>query len=604
MGLLELLMADDVQAFNDARGRHASPDLSAADLSGRSLQGVDLTKADLENADLSGTVLLEAVLVQVRMDGADLTGADLRQVIANGARLRGAYLGEARLDEAEFPRADLSDAELPGISAEHLDLNAARLRNADLENARIPGVDLGEAHLTGARLVGADLTGAKMAKSKLEKADISGAILNEADLREARMSGVVAVGAKLQKATLSNADLTGANLEGADLAGADLTRADLGGAKLTGARLDGAILREVRLDGAEYGETELAGALMDASSLGEPPVEEDLPEGGLQLEDLDGCVSGGVAGLLWDNRDAPGKSRLRVVTVPVDGKWDGRAPGLSEPADLVVARALLPSPVGFQAVLFVRRPGGLVCRITEVSPQGDVGATRSVSCEVNPAVRPVFFEVDGSQLMGAIGRRGPNFQLHRLDEPGFTPLLRKALPTARGFVGNLQPAILCKGGVVYPVESEGLGSACSVPEGFPGRAAASARCEGELFLAWTPQVGTGLRWTLMERGRPAGDGNLARDHVVANVDAVNTGDKVLLVWTQEGEDPEEPASLHGALLPGGRAFPILPGKLEEPDELRILCGGPVPIISVVTGLGSTCLVAIEPGGPRLVDCVR
>ncbi len=603
MGLLELLLADDVKGFNASRGRHASPDLAAADLSDRALQGVDLTKADLENADLSGTVLLEAVLVQARLDGADLTGADLRQVIAHGSRWRGAYLGEARLDEAELPRADLSDAELPGIVAEHLDLSNARLRNADLEGAKLPGVELLEAHLGGARLVGADLTGARMAKAKLDKADLTGANLSEVDLREARLSNIIADGVVLQRASLVGADLTNANLENADLSGANLTRADLGGAKLTGAKLEGALLREVRLDGAEVGQAELAGALLDAATLGEPPAEDALPEAGLQLEDLDGCVSSGVAGLLWDNHDAPGRSKLRVVTVPLDGEWDGRAPALTEPADLVVARALLPAAVGFEAVLFVRRPGGLVCRITEISPQGDVGATRSVACEVNPVVRPVFFEGNGARLMGALGRRGPSFQLHRLDEGGFTPLMRKVLATARGFVGNLEPAVLCKGGVVYPVEIDGLGGASSVPDGFPGRAAASARCEGELFLTWTPRVGMGLRWALMQRGRPAQQGTLARDQVVANLDCIGVGDRVLVVWTQEGEDPDEPATLQGALLPGGRSFPILPGELEEPDEIRILCGGDEPVISVVTGLGATCLVAVRDGVPRKIDCV-
>lgn len=604
MGLLELLLADDVQAFNAARGRHASPDLAAADLSGRSLQGVDLTKADLENADLTGTVLLEAVLVQARLDGADLTGADLRQVIGHGSRWRGAYLGEVQLDEAELPRADFSDAEMPGIRAEHLDLSGARLRNADLEGAVVPGVDLSEAKLGGAKLVGADLTGARLAQASLEKADVSGADLTKVDFREAKMGGLIAVGAKFVGASLVGADLTGANLTDADFSGADLTRADLGGAKLAGARLEGALLREVRLDGAELGEAELAGALLDAATLGEPPLEDELPASGLQLEDLDGCVSGGVVGLLWDNRDGSGKSRLRVVTVPLDGRWDGRAPALTEPADLVVARALLPSALGFQAVLFVRRPGGLVCRVTEISPQGDVGATRSVACEVTPVVRPVFFEGAGAQLMGALGRRGPSFQLHRLDEAGFTPLMRKPLPTARGFVGTLEPAVLCKGGVVYAIEAEGLGSAASVPDGFPGRAAASARCNGELVLAWTPRLGRGLQWAIMERGRPVHEGALARDQVVANLDCVGIGDQVLLVWTQEGEDPEEPATLYGVMLPDGRPFPILPKSLEEPDELAILCGGPVPVISVVTGLGSCCLVALEPSGPRLVDCVR
>jgi uncharacterized protein YjbI with pentapeptide repeats len=604
MGLLDLLLADDVQAFNAARGRHASPALSAADLSGRKLSGVDLTKADLENADLSGAVLVEAVLVQARLDGADLTGADLREVLAHRSRWRGAYLGEARIDEGEFPRADLSDAELPGVTGEHVDMSGARLRNADLEGAVLPGVDLREAQLSGARLVGAKLVGAQAAQANLGKADLTGVDLSQADLREAKLPGVVGPGAKLAGASLVGADLTGAKLEGADFSGADLTRADLGGAVLTGARFEGALLREVRLDATEVGEAELAGALLDAATLGEPPQEDGLPEAGLQLEDLDGCVSNGVASLLWENRDAPGRSRLRAVTVPLDGKWDGRAPALAEPADLVVARALVPGPLGFQAVLFVKRPGGMVCRLTEISPMGDVGATRTVACEVTPVVRPVFFGDASSQLMGALGRRGPSFQLHRLDDAGFTPVVRKLLPTARGFVGNLEPAVLCKGGVVYPVNDEGLGGAASVPEGFPGRLCTAGRVEGELLLAWVPKGSSGLHWALMERGRPQNSGQLARDHVVANMDCVGTDRGALLVWTEEGEDPDQPATLRGCLLPDGRPFSILPGKLEEPDELRLISGGAQPVLAVVTGLGAACLVTVAPEGSKLVARIR
>ncbi len=604
MGLLEHLIAEDVEAFNAARGRHASPALGAADLSGKKLQGVDLTKADLENADLSGAVLVEAVLVQARLDGADLTGADLREVLAHRSRWRGAYLGEARLDESEFPRADLSDAELPGVTGEHVDMSGARMRNVDLEGARLPGIDLREAQLNGARLVGAQLKGAQMSQANLSKADISQADFSEADLREAKLPGVVGPGARFNGASLVGADLTGAALQGADFSGADLTRADLGGAILTGARFEGALLREVRLDGTEIGEAELAGALLDAATLGEAPQEDGLPAAGLQLEDMDGCVSNGVAALLWENRDAPGRSRLRVVTVPLDGAWDGRAPALAEPADLVVARALVPGPLGFLAVLFVKRPGGMVCRITELSPMGDVGATRTAACEVTPVVRPVFFGDADTQLMGALGRRGPSFQLHRLEEAGFAPVVRKLLPTARGFVGNIQPAVLCKGGVVYPVDEQGLGGAASVPEGFPGRLCTAGRVKGELLLAWTPQGSTGLCWALMERGRPQITGTLAREHVVANMDCVGSGDGALLVWTQEGEDPEHPASLHGCLLPDGRPFPILPGELEEPDELRLIAGDPEPVLSVVTGLGAACLVQVRPGGSRLVASVR
>ncbi len=600
MALLDLLLADDALAFNAARGRHASPSLAMADLSGRKLSGVDLTKADLENADLSGTDLSEAVLVQAKLDGADLTKADLRCVLGHRSRWRGAYLGDARLDEAELPRSDFSDAELPRVRAEGLDLAGARLRNADLEDAQLPGVDLSEAQLPGARLVRASLVGANLASAKLSKADLSGADLSGAVLDEARMPGVVGVGVKLAGASLRGVDLTGAMLEGADFTGANLTRVDLGGAKLAGARFEAALLREARLDGAELDPDALEGALLDAATMGAAPEEVGLPPDGLRFEDLDGCVSEGHAGLLWENRDESGRSRLRVVTVPREGSWDGRAPALPEPADLVVARALLPGPLGFQAVLFVKRPGGLICRITEISALGDVGATRTVACEAALSVRPAFSREGGQLLMATIGRRGPIFQLLRLEETGFQPVVRKPLPTARGFLGGLQPAVLCKGGVVLPVNADGLGSPASVPEGFPGRVASSARLGDALFLAWAPKGKTGLQWAVIRPGRTPLRGSAARDAVVGSLDCVGHDDYVLLVWTQEGLEPGQPAELMGIRLPDGAPFSVLAGKLDEPDELRLLSAGDEPMLSVVTGPGVACIVAVKPTGSRLL----
>jgi hypothetical protein len=159
--------------------------------------------------------------------------------------------------------------------------------------------------------------------------------------------------------------------------------------------------------------------------------------------------------------------------------------------------------------------------------------------------------------------------------------------------------VLCKGGVVMPVTETGLGQAASVPDGFPGRVAAAARMGEELFLAWAPVGGLGLHWSVPARRNPQ-SGSLARDQVVANLDCVSMGEEVLLVWTQEGEEPGESARLYGAVLPGGRPFPILPDTLEEPDELRIIAGGPSPVLSVVTGVGSACLVAVRPEGSRLI----
>ncbi|MFH1463288.1 MAG: pentapeptide repeat-containing protein [Pseudomonadota bacterium] len=600
MALIDLLLADDVEGFNAARGRRSSPALGAVDLSGRALAGVDLTHADLENADLSGTDLQGAVLVQARLDGADLTGADLRGAMAHRSRWRGAYLGQARMEGVELPRADLTDAELPEVDAEGIDLSGAKLRGADLSGARMPGAELSEAQLNNAILAGAKLPGARLVAAQLGKADLSGADLSDADLSGARLSGVNAAGALLVRANLTGADLTGADLTGADLTGADLTRADLGEAKLDGAKLDGTIVREARLDGVALGNVALAGAVLDDASLGAPPEDDQPPSQGLMFEDIAGCVSNGSVGLLWENQDEPGLARLRVAVVGPDGRWDGRALALPEPADLVVARGLLPASFGFQALLFVQRPGGLICRATEISPQGDVGTTRSLACDVVPAVRPVFFAGAEGPLVALLSRRGPGIHVMAVEEAGLVARARQPLATANAFIDGLEPAVLTKGGIVLPLGEAGLGPAVSVPEGFPGRAAAAARHGSDLFLAWIPRAGHGLAWAVLTPGEPPQQGLLARRASVGSLDCVAVGDQVLALWTEEGDDPGDASCLRGVLLPDGRPFPVLDDELEEPDQVRILAGGAEPLVSVISGSGSVCLLAVRPGGARLL----
>lgn len=600
MALLDLLLADDAEGFNAARGRRTAPALAAADLAGRSLAGVDLTNADLENADLSGTDLQGAVLVQARLDGADLTGADLRGVIAHRSRWRGAFLGQARLEGADLSRADLSDAELPGVQAEGATLSGAKLRGADLTGACLAGAELTEAQLTGALLARANLRGAHLATALLGKADLAGADLSAADLSGARCSGANAVGVNLAGANLTGTDLTGADLTGADLTGADLSRADLGEAKLDGARLEGAVVREARLDGVALGKAGLEGAVLDDASLGAPPDDDGSPAQGLMFEDITGCVSQGSVGILWENQDEPGHPRLRVAVVGPDGRWDGRARALPEPADLVVARGLVPAPFGFLALLFVQRPGGMICRVTEISPQGDVGTTRSLPCDVVPAVRPVFFPGRSGPLMALLSRRGPGVHILAVEEAGLVARARQGLATANAFIEGLEPALLTKGGVVLPVGEQGLGAAVCLPEGFQARACAAARCAGELFLAWIPAGGRGVAWAIVTPGGAPRQGLLARHTAVGSLDCVALADQVLALWTEEGEEPGDASRLRGAALPDGKPFTLLSDDLEEPDQIRFLAGGEVPLASVIDGAGSICLIETRPGEARLM----
>ena len=54
----------------------------------------------------------------------------------------------------------------------------------------------------------------------------------------------------------------------------------------------------------------------DHATLGAPPSEEGLPPGELRFEDLDGCYAEGSVGLLWEHRDASGRSAPRPRSTP------------------------------------------------------------------------------------------------------------------------------------------------------------------------------------------------------------------------------------------------------------------------------------------------
>ncbi len=600
MALLDLLLAEDVEGFNGARGRHSSPSLHAADLSGRKLAQADLTRADLVNADLSSSDLSSAVLVQARLDGADLTAASLRGVIGHRSSWRAAYLGEADLRDAELPGAKMSNAELPGLRGENVNLSSARLQNADLEKAAMEGSNLDEAILSGASLIKADLSGASLQRANLIRADLTGATLKEANFGAARMGELCAPGAVMKGARFREADLTGANLEGADLEGADFTRADLGGANLRGARLRGAVIREACLDGVDLEGADLEGALLDAAGRGgdfTDEVDMDVP---LRLEDLDCCAAAGGIGVLWENSEEAG-TQIRVAVTEREGSWDGLAPAIPEPADLVVARALMPAELGFVALLFVKRPGGLVCRLTEISALGDVGASRTLRFPYVPAVQPAFLASPGGFMVAGLAAQGPTFFLHRYDGDGFELVKAQRMSTARGFVGRLAPVLLCKGGVAMPILPTGLGQVVSAPEGFPGRGGTAGRLGDAVFLAWIPTNERGLRYCIAEPGAQSRQGLLAPTRGVGSLDCVSSGERVLLAWSQEAETPLGPSTISAAWLPGGRAFPLLPAEQDDLDEVRIVAGdGPVTL-SAVNLDNQACLAAVDEKRGRLLQ---
>jgi len=258
-----------------------------------------------------------------------------------------------------------------------------------------------------------------------------------------------------------------------------------------------------------------------------------------------------------------------------------------------VARALLPAEIGFVALLFVERPGGMVCRLTPLSPLGDLGETRTVPFEYVPAVQPVFLPEPHGFLVAGLSRRGPTFYLHRFTGAGFELVTERRIPTARGFVGRTQPVVLCKGGVVIPVTAEGLGRPVTAPEGFPGRDASACHTENGVFLAWTLPVQKGLNLCWSSEGRTPESVHVLADRTVASVDALGLGSRVLLACSREGDGPLEPMGLWVSWLPGGEPFRVAAETGEDLDRVALVSGATCPLI-IALSLGEG-VVAVEIG---------
>ena len=563
MALLDLLVAGDVEGFNAKRGQYGSPDLFAADLADKKLRNVDLSGANLEKADLSGSDLTGAILYKANLSGADFTGTILKEVSAQRSRWREAWLEEAELDGGDFTQADFTEAVFKSVTASDAVFRNAKLsrieasgtvmERAELDDARLKEADLSEAHLTGATLVEATLTGANLARAHLEGADFARAKVHGADLTGADLTGARFVGS----------DLTEANLTNADLSRADCTRADLGRSTLEGAVLAGTKLTQAGLDGhepeqpAERG-AELEGAVVDA---------DEAPDA-FHFEDVAVAVSQDAVGVLWENQEGDG-SAIRVAVSPIEGPFEGGAPALRVPVDLTLAKGLVGTKDCFCGVGFVERPGGVVVMLTEVGTDGTVGKRLSVPLEYKPAVRPALIGLDDGFAIVGLARQGPTLLVHRWD--GGDELKRvhaQRVAGAMGFVGRRQPVLVTRGGVVYAVHSRGASQPLQVPEGFPGRLAATARIGKRVFLAWCPRGEQGFRWAeLSDRGEPTSERVAPKDGVMA-LDLAVSGDRVLAVYAKE--DAELAVSLWGCWLGEGKPFKLVEGDVADIEELKVV----------------------------------
>lgn len=578
--LLDLLTSGDIEGFNRARDRREAVDLFAADLAGLTLHGVDLSGVNLQKADLTGTDLTGAVLAKADFTGADLTGAILSGVSALKSRWREAYLGEADLTEADLQSADLTEADLTG----------AKLNGARLSGARFKG-----AICVKAAFNGADLSEAKLAGADFSEADLSAAVIKEADLSRANLSKARLNGADLSKSKLTNAALREADLTGANLVAADLTAADLSHATVVQADFSRADLTEAVLEGVDLGTAVLTYAEIETTPDASGPVGELIA---LQIEDPSIAISEGHVGVLWEN-DEPGRSKLRVLVGTFDQPHDGRAVEVPLPTDAVLSKALVPTAGGFQIVVIVERPGGLVASVADLSYEGRLGAMRSIKMEYTPAVRPVVRgDASGVYIYG-ISREGPGLQVHKVDGDALARAHRSGMPTVRGFAGTLYPVVLSKGGVLIHLKPEGPGQPMRAPSAFPGRVCAATPMGTGLVLVWLEEGAGGFRLAFVKPGEAPDEMKLLPKFAVGTLDMAEASGRVWVAFTKEDPRGRAPSQAYALRLPEGDPIALLSEPGLDVDEVRFCQGGEVPTVAVSTLEGGLRVVAMEAKGPKV-----
>lgn len=577
MTLLELLLAGNVPEFNARRGQRITLDLFAADLAGLGLPGVDLSGANLEKADFSSTDLSGANLSKATLVGADFTGARLVRAVAIKARLREAYLGGADLSEAELSGADLSEADLSNVVATRARLGGARLREVSARHAQLDHAELSEA---------------KLADADLREAELMGAVLKEADLSRATLDG-----ATLDDAELTGARLTGASLKGARLCGARFAGADLSTADLTGAVVDG----DTDFSGADLTDAVLDEALTERLR-GRPtnlvPAGEEVE---LHIDEPSVAQSGGEIGVLWFNVEDGEEEVIRVAVRPLAGGGEGGAAELPVSAAQVVARALVPAPGGFRAVLLVDKPGGMDVTVFDVDRQGAPGPGRSFRLGYAVTTLPVIQPDGDGFLLYGIGRG--LLSVHRWSPEGLAERLRAPASTFKGFCDRLSPVMLGKGGTVTAVDADGIGRLLTAPAGFPGRLqAASALREDLITLVWVTRDEKGLR--VQRLGVDAEPVRFDAQHPVGSVDVRATEGGWWVAWVREPVADRDVTVPMATFLPEsgapGRAFPLLGADdLEDLEDLRFVTGDGPPRLAAVT-LDETLLVLdVREGGGRV-----
>ncbi len=548
MSLLDLPQAGKIDAFNEARGERAKVELFAADLAGKVLRGVDLSGADVEKADLSKADLTEASLYKTRMSGIDGSEAVFADVLGMRIKLRDAWLERADLTGADLSNGDLTGAVLNGSKGEGLRLNGARLKGVEARSAVWPRSDLGGARLSSADFRDADLRGA----------DMSEAVGGQLVAAGARLDGVIARGARFPHGDFRGANLAGADLTGADLYHADFTGADLSNCNFTDAHLDMACLEGATLTGAVFADADL-GSLrfegldltgvdltgLDPDYLGLDDAQRAAvvavgvePGGPLRPRRGPVAASGHHIAGVWLNDDGDDRRSLRWFACTSAGEM--RAGIVPISTHRLIATTCVGAPEGVWIFAFRHRRSGVGAEGFLVGQEGCGRLMFSVPLRYEPAVPPLAVLEDSQVRLYGINRDDQRLIVSGLQLQegvyGLESVGRERVPTARAFLGQERPLLVCKGGSLQPACASGLGKPHRAPDGFPGKHATAA-FDGERWLVvWVrppapKDPGAVMGAWLVNRGAPEPMA-FNRSGAVLSLDLAAAADGLWLAWVE------------------------------------------------------------------------
>ncbi len=583
MTLLQLLENGKITEFNEQRGQRRPPDLFAADLSGLDLRNVDFSGANLEKADLTGANLTGAMLNRTNLNGADLSETILVDVRGLRARFRDAWMEDADLSGADFTGGDFNGAVLNRVKAVGACFRTGKLKGAEMKESDFSEVDFSECKLSRVDLSAAKLDGTIFVDAKLVGADLTRASMVGVNLTKVRGNEAIFSHANLTRAKMVDGDFSEADFGGSKLNEVDLTGADLAQAELAGANMNSAVLTNTRLDGVELTDEQKSSLSSEGAA-----SEEDVKVDDLMFHEAQVARIGDTVAVLWENETPSGAISLRLAVVGANGDPTDIGVALPVPAELVLARGIAATDMGFVVASFIQRPSGMVVMFSEVSAMGELGTTRTHELGYDPAVKPVITSNDsGDVIIYGLARRGPSVFVHKYDGGELELVKGEKASTARGFVGDHRPILVTKGGALVGVGLKGLGKPLACPEGFPGRNADVGFVGDGVLVTWVPKGKKGYCWSQLVPGEKPEVEIESPSKQVTEVKVIQIDGAPYIVYTKEQEGELSPVGVYAKKIPDGREFSVLVG----PD---------VDVESVITMADSTGRLACQTFGDQMV----